>query len=107
MGNSSSFMDFLPIIVIIGVFYFLMFRPQQQRNKRQQEMMNALEIGNEVMTAGGILGRVMSVTPAMVRLEVAPGVVVTMQKTAISTLLPPGTLDAPDNITPPPPSCCA
>ena len=111
MGASSSFMDFLPIILIIAFFYFIVFRPQQQRAKRQREMLEALAIGNEVLTAGGIMGKVTSVSPTLVRLEIAPSVVIAVQKSAITTLLPPGTLESPeqfsDQINQQPPSCCA
>lgn len=104
-------MDFLPIILIIAFFYFIVFRPQQQRAKRQREMLEALAIGNEVLTAGGIMGKVTSVSPTLVRLEIAPSVVIAVQKAAITTLLPPGTLESPeqfsDQINQQPPSCCA
>lgn len=111
MGASSSFMDFLPIILIIAFFYFIVFRPQQQRSKRQREMLEALAIGNEVLTAGGVMGKVASVTPTVVRLEIAPSVVIAVQKSAITTLLPPGSLESPeqlsDQFNQQPPSCCA
>lgn len=111
MGANSSFMDYLPIILIIGFFYFIVFRPQQQRAKRQKEMLEAITIGNEVLTAGGIMGKVASVSPTVVRLEIAPSVVIAVQKSAITTLLPPGTLESPEQLpeqlNQQPPSCCA
>ena len=111
MGANSGLMDYLPIILIIAFFYFVVFRPQQQRAKRQKEMLEALAIGNEVLTAGGLMGKVASVSPTIVRLEIAPCVVIAIQKSAITTLLPPGTLEAPeqlpDQFNQQPPSCCA
>ena len=107
MEQGSGLMGYLPFILIIGVFYFLIFRPQQQRAKRQKEMIEALAPGNEVMTAGGMIGRIESVNETAVRLEIAPTVVITLQKSAITGLLPPGTMASPEELPPPPPSCCA
>ncbi|RJX33573.1 MAG: preprotein translocase subunit YajC [Oxalobacter sp.] len=107
MGANFNLMDYLPFILIIVVFYFLMFRPQQQRAKRQREMLEALSVGNEVLTAGGIMGKIVDVSSTIVRIEIAPHVTIAIQKAAVTTLLPPGTLDAPENLPPPPPSCCA
>lgn len=107
MGANTNLMDYLPFVLIIVVFYFLMFRPQQQRAKRQREMLEALAVGNEVLTAGGIMGKIVDVSATIVRIEIAPTVVIALQKSAITTLLPPGTLESPENLSPPPPSCCA
>ncbi len=111
MGASAGFMDYLPIILIIAFFYFVIFRPQQQRAKRQKEMLEGIAVGNEVLTAGGIMGKVASVSPTLVRLEIAPAVVIAVQKSAITTLLPPGTLESPEQLpeqfNQQPPSCCA
>ncbi|TFW09807.1 preprotein translocase subunit YajC [Oxalobacteraceae bacterium OM1] len=93
-GAESSLMSFLPIILMFVVLYFLMIRPQMKRQKEQKSMMDALSKGDEVVTAGGILGRVIKVTDAYVTLDVANGTEVVVQKAAISTLLPKGTIKA-------------
>ena len=91
-GAENSLMSFLPIILMFVVLYFLMIRPQMKRQKEQKAMMEALAKGDEVITAGGMLGRVTKVADAYVTLEVADGTEVVVQKNAVSTLLPKGTL---------------
>jgi len=76
------------------VMYFLMIRPQQKRAKEQRAMMDALAKGDEVVTAGGLLGRVVKVVDTYVTIEVASGTEVLVQKSSITTLLPKGTLKA-------------
>jgi preprotein translocase subunit YajC len=89
MGNLSTF---LPLILMFVVMYFLMIRPQQKRAKEQKAMMDALAKGDEVVTVGGILGRVSRVTDAYVTVEVAPNTEIVVQKASVTTLLPKGTL---------------
>jgi preprotein translocase subunit YajC len=91
-GLESSLTSFLPIILMFVVLYFLMIRPQMRRQKEQKSMMSALAKGDEVVTAGGMLGRITKVTDAYVTLEIANGCEVVVQKVAVSTLLPKGTL---------------
>jgi preprotein translocase subunit YajC len=91
-GAESSLMSFLPIILMFVVLYFLMIRPQMKRQKEQKSMMDALGKGDEVITAGGLLGKVLKVTDAYVTLEIANGTEVVVQKSAVSTLLPKGTI---------------
>ncbi|HYD96421.1 MAG TPA: preprotein translocase subunit YajC [Noviherbaspirillum sp.] len=85
-------MSFLPIILMFVVLYFLMIRPQMKRQKEQKAMLDALGKGDEVVTAGGIVGRVTKVTDAYVTLEIADGTEIVAQKAAVSTLLPKGTI---------------
>ncbi|MGB9991701.1 preprotein translocase subunit YajC [Pseudoduganella rhizocola] len=89
MSNLSTF---LPLILMFVVMYFLMIRPQQKRAKEQRAMMDALAKGDEVVTAGGILGKVSKVTDTYVTLEVAANTEIVVQKPSITTLLPKGTL---------------
>lgn len=89
MGNLSTF---LPLILMFVVMYFLMIRPQQKRAKEQKSMMDALARGDEIITAGGILGKVSKVTDAYVTLEVSTGTEIVVQKNSVTTLLPKGTL---------------
>ena len=91
-GLDSNLTSFLPIILMFVVLYFLMIRPQMKRQKEQKAMMDSLGKGDEVVTAGGVLGKVTKVTDAYVTLEVANGAEVLVQKTAITTLLPKGTI---------------
>lgn len=89
MGSLSTF---LPLILMFVVMYFLMIRPQQKRAKEQKAMMDALAKGDEVITAGGILGKVSKVSDTYVTIEVAPNTEITVQKHSITTLLPKGTI---------------
>jgi preprotein translocase subunit YajC len=91
-GMEGGLMSFLPIVLMFVVLYFLMIRPQMKRQKEQKAMMEALAKGDEVVTAGGILGKVTKVTDAYVTIEVADGTEVVVQKAAVSTLLPKGTI---------------
>lgn len=93
-GAESSLLSFLPIILMFIVLYFLMIRPQMKRQKEQKAMMDALAKGDEVITAGGIVGKVSKVTEAYVTLEIANGTEIVVQKAAVSTLLPKGTIKA-------------
>ncbi|MES2128058.1 MAG: preprotein translocase subunit YajC [Pseudomonadota bacterium] len=88
-GNMSTF---LPLILMFVVMYFLMIRPQQKRAKEQKQMMDALAKGDEVITAGGVLGKVSKVADTYVTIEVAANTDIVVQKSAITTLLPKGTL---------------
>jgi preprotein translocase subunit YajC len=94
MGLSSNLTSFLPIILMFVVLYFLMIRPQMKRQKEQKSMMEALAKGDEVVTAGGVLGRIAKVTDAYITIEVAPGTEITVQKVAVTVLLPRGTIKA-------------
>lgn len=91
-GAEGGMLSFLPIILMFVVLYFLMIRPQMKRQKEQKAMIEALGKGDEVVTAGGILGRVTKVSDAYVTLEIADGTEIVVQKMAVSTLLPKGTL---------------
>ncbi len=89
MGNLASF---LPIILMFVVLYFLMIRPQMKRQKEQKAMMDALSKGDEVVTSGGLLGRITKVADGYITIEVSEGTEVIVQKGAVTTLLPKGTI---------------
>jgi preprotein translocase subunit YajC len=89
MGNLTTF---LPLVLMFVVMYFLMIRPQQKRAKEQRSMMDALAKGDEVITAGGILGKVSKVNDTYVTVEIAANTEIVVQKNSITTLLPKGTL---------------
>jgi len=89
---TGGLMQLLPIILMFVVLWFLMVRPQMKRAKEHKAMIQALAKGDEVVTQGGIAGRVTSVDEDFVRVEIAKGVEVTVQKPTIAAVLPKGTL---------------
>ncbi|MEO7495808.1 MAG: preprotein translocase subunit YajC [Massilia sp.] len=92
-GLAGIFAGPIPIFVMMfAVMYFVMIRPQQKRAKEQRAMMDALAKGDEVITSGGLLGKVSKVSEAYVTIEVASNTEIVVQKSAISTLLPKGTM---------------
>ena len=93
-ANSSPFGFFLPMIIIFVAFYFLLIRPQQKRQKAHTELVNALSAGDEVITAGGILGKVTGVSEHYATLTITDGVEIKVQKSTVSTVVPKGTIDA-------------
>ena len=90
----SSITGILPLIFMFVVLWFLMIRPQMKRAKEHKAMVEALAKGDEVVTGGGIAGRVTDVGDSFVQIEVAPNTVVAAQKQAVATVLPKGTLKA-------------
>lgn len=90
--QGGSFMSFLPLIIIFVIFYFLLIRPQTKRAKEHRAMVQALSKGDEVVTNGGILGRVTELDDSYLTLEIASGVAVKVQRQAVSQVLPKGTL---------------
>jgi len=88
----DPFMSLLPFIIIFVLFWFMLIRPQMKRAKEQKKMLDALQKGDEVVTAGGLLGKVTKVGDQYVSLEIADGVVVQVQKPTIQAVLPKGTL---------------
>jgi preprotein translocase subunit YajC len=91
-SSGSDLMAFLPMVAIFVVFYFLLIRPQQKRAKETKTMLEALQKGDEVVTAGGIVGKISKLNEAYATVEVAPNMEVTVQRSAISLLLPKGTI---------------
>ena len=84
----------LPMAVIFGAFYFLLIRPQQKRQKAHTELVGALSVGSEVLTAGGILGKVTAVSDHYATVEIAKNVEIKVQKSTVSNVVPKGTIDA-------------
>jgi preprotein translocase subunit YajC len=82
----------LMMVVFIGIFYFLLIRPQQKKAKDHQAMVTKLASGDEVVTSGGILGKIIEVGETFVTLEIAPNVQIKVQKFQVSSLMPKGTL---------------
>ena len=91
-GGDAGFMGLLPIVLMFVLLYFLMIRPQMKRAKEHKQMVEALQKGDEVLTAGGVVGRITVMGDAYVSLEIAPGIEVSVQRSAVQTLLPKGTM---------------
>ena len=89
---TGGLMQFLPIILMFVVLWFLMIRPQMKKAKEHKAMVDALQKGDEVVTQGGMVGRVSKIGDAYVHLEIAPNTEVVVQKPAIGVLLTKGTL---------------
>lgn len=90
----NGIMNFLPLIALIAVFYFLILRPQTKRAKEQKAMIAALQRGDEVVTVGGEVGTVTKVYEQYLGVELAANLEVTVQKSAIQSVLPKGTIKA-------------
>ena len=84
--------DFLFIIILFAVFYFLLIRPQQKRAKEHRNMVEALAKGDEVVTQGGVLGKIREVGDAFITLEIAEGTEIKVQRSAVGALMPKGTI---------------
>jgi preprotein translocase subunit YajC len=82
----------LPLVIVFVVFYFLLIRPQQKRQKEHKEMVSKVAVGDEVVTAGGVLGKVTEVKESFLRVEIADGVQIVVQRHTIGAVMPKGTL---------------
>ena len=91
-SQTDSLLTFLPMVAIFVVFYFLLIRPQQKKQKETRAMLEALNKGDEVVTAGGIVGRISRLTEQYATIEIAPNTEMVVQRGAISQLLPKGTI---------------
>jgi preprotein translocase subunit YajC len=92
MAPGGQLAPLLMMVVFIVIFYFLLIRPQQKKAKDQQQMISKLAAGDEVVTAGGVLGKVTDVGDAFITVEVADGVRIKVQKFQVVSLVPKGTL---------------
>ena len=90
----SPLFQFAPLVVLIILFYFMLIRPQMKRAKETKQMLGALAKGDEVVTSGGVAGKIASIGEAYVSIEIADNVVIKVQKSAISNVMPKGTLKA-------------
>ncbi len=91
-AQPNPLLQFLPLLVLFAVFYFMLIRPQMRRAKEQRTMIAALAKGDEVVTNGGIAGRIDEIGESFLTLEIAANVRVKLQKNAVSIVLPKGTL---------------
>lgn len=89
---TGGLMSFLPLIVIFIIFYFLLIRPQMKRAKEHKKLVSELATGDEVVTNGGILGRITNVGESFLTLELADNVQIRIQRHAIASIMPKGTI---------------
>jgi preprotein translocase subunit YajC len=85
-GGQSAIMQIFPLILMFGIFYFLLIRPQQKKAKEHRALVDALKKGDQVITAAGIYGKVTSVEENIVTLEIAPGINIKISKGHIASL---------------------
>jgi preprotein translocase subunit YajC len=89
---SSSLMSMLPLVLMFVVLYFIMIRPQMKRQKEHKAMIEALAKGDEIATSGGMIGKVTKLGDSILGVEIASGVEVQVQRSAVVQVLPKGTL---------------
>ncbi len=85
-GAAPALVSFLPLVLVFGVFYFLLIRPQQQKAREHEEMLGALKRNDEVVTGGGLYGKVTAISDDVVTVEIAPKVQVRVSRPTISHL---------------------
>jgi preprotein translocase subunit YajC len=88
----SSLMSMLPLVLMFVVLYFVMIRPQMKKQKEHKAMVEALAKGDEVVTAGGLLGKVSKIGDSFIGVEIANGVEVQLQRSAVVQVLPKGSI---------------
>lgn len=91
---SGDLLSFAPLVIIFVLFYFMLIRPQMKQAKQQKSMIEALKVGDEIATTGGLIGKISKVGEQFIQVEIATNSVVNVQKHAVQTLLPPGTIKA-------------
>ena len=91
-GGAPALTDFLPLIIIFILFWFMLIRPQMKRAKEQKKLLGDLQKGDEVVTASGQVGKISKISDQYIALEIADGVITHVQKQSVTTLLPKGTI---------------
>ncbi len=86
-GATNGLMQFMPLIVVFVLFWFLIIRPQQRKMKQHNAMLASIGKGAKVLTSGGVVGKVAKVEDGFIDLEVAPSIVITFQRSAVSAIL--------------------
>ncbi len=90
----GGLMSFLPLILIFAVFYFMLIRPQMKRAKEHKKLVSELSKGDEVVTNGGLLGRITDVSDSFVTLELADNIKIKLQRHAVTNVMPKGTINS-------------
>ncbi len=94
-GGLSAFVEMLPIVFLLGLIYLMLIRPQSKRAKEQKKMLESLAKGDEVVTSGGLLGKIMEVGDNFVLIDLGSDIKVKVQRQAISNTVPKGTVKSP------------
>ncbi|MGD9600701.1 MAG: preprotein translocase subunit YajC [Gammaproteobacteria bacterium] len=90
--QQGGLMGFVPLMILFVAFYFFLIRPQMKRQREHQKLVQGLQKGDEIVTSGGLLGRITDVNDNYVKVEVAKGVEIRVQRPAVTSILPKGTL---------------
>jgi preprotein translocase subunit YajC len=90
--TSDPLLSMLPLVLLFVVFYFFLIRPQSKRQKEHKEMVSKLAVGDEIVTAGGVLGKVTEIGEQFVQVEIADGVRIKVQRHTIGGVMPKGTI---------------
>jgi preprotein translocase subunit YajC len=91
----GSFLSMLPMLLIfVVIFYFLLIRPQSKRAKEQKQLLSNVAVGDEVLTAGGIVGKVLQLKDNFIVLNIGKNVEITLRKSSIASVLPKGTMES-------------
>ena len=91
-AGGSGFESLILLVAMFAIMYFLLIRPQMKRAKEQRAMVEALQKGDEVVAAGGLIGRISKLTDQYLTVEVAPNTEIVMQRSAVQVVLPKGTI---------------
>ena len=91
-ASNTDLLSLAPMLIIFVLFYFMLIRPQMKQAKQQKTMIDALKVGDEVATTGGVVGKISKVGDNFISIEIASNTVVNVQRHAVQTLLPPGTI---------------
>jgi preprotein translocase subunit YajC len=91
-AQPNALVQFAPLVVLFVLFYFLLIRPQMKRTKEMRQMIDKIAKGDEIVTSGGLAGKVSNIGEAYLTVEIADGVSVKVQKSAVGSVLPKGTL---------------
>ncbi len=93
-SSQGGLISFLPLILIFAVFYFMLIRPQMKRAKEHKKLVAELSKGDEVVTNGGLLGKITDVSDSFVTLELADNIKIKLQRQAVTNVMPKGTINS-------------
>jgi len=91
-AQTGGLLQFLPLILIFAVFYFLLIRPQMKRAKEHRNLVANLSKGDEVVTNGGVLGKIVDMSDSFITLELAANITIKVQRHAVANVMPKGTM---------------
>jgi len=91
-AGGGGIMAFLPMIALFVIFYFLLIRPQQKRQKEHKNMVSGLAKGDEIVTMGGVLGKITAVDDNFITVEIAKGTEIKVQRMSVQAMMPKGTI---------------